>query len=109
MRMLIRVSMNVERSNAVIKEGSLPKLIEDTIARLKPEAAYFYPEHGKRCAMFVCDMQDQSDIPAIAEPFFMHTGATVEIVPVMNLNDLKTGLNKVMAAMGAGEYTGAGV
>jgi hypothetical protein len=107
MRTLIRIAMNVERTNSTIRDGGMPKLIEDAVARLKPEAAYFYAEHGKRCAMFVCDLQDQSDIPVIAEPFFQQTGATVEITPVMNLDDLKSGLNKAMAASGAGEYTGA--
>lgn len=105
MRTMIRISMDVERGNAVIKDGTLPKLIEDTITRLNPEASYFYPEHGKRCAVFVCDMKDQSDIPVIAEPFFSQTGATVEFVPCMNLNDLKAGLNRMMST--AGELTRA--
>lgn len=101
MRTLIRISMDVERGNAVIKDGTLPNLIEETIARLHPEATYFYPEHGKRCAVFVCDMNDQSDIPVIAEPFFLQTGAQVEFIPCMNLDDLKAGLNRVMSSSSA--------
>lgn len=97
MRTLVRISMDVERSNEAIKSGALPKLMERAHAQLKPESAYFFSEHGKRSAQFVFDMADPSDIPAIAEPWFMETGATVEFFPVMNADDLKTGLQKAIA------------
>jgi hypothetical protein len=90
--------MDVNSSNAAIKDGSLSKIIQDTLEKLKPEACYFYPENGKRTALFVFDLQHQSDIPWIAEPFFMGTGASVEFFPVMNADDLKAGLDKATAA-----------
>ncbi len=39
-------------------------------------------------------MHDPSDIPGIAEPWFMATNACVEFCPVMTAEDVKTGLEK---------------
>ncbi len=92
MRTLIRISMDTEKSNATIKAGGFPELLRVAIARLQPEATYFYAEHGKRTALFVADLKESSEIPAIAEPFFMEAGATVELFPTMNVEELQRGL-----------------
>ncbi len=94
MRTMLRVQLDVEASNQAIQSGSLPKLIEATLARLRPEAAYFLPEDGKRTAYFVFDLKDVSEIPAIAEPWFTTVKASVSFCPVMNADDLRTGLQK---------------
>lgn len=99
MRTLMRISMDVGASNAAIKDGRLPKLIQDTLNSLKPEASYFYPEHGKRAAMFVFDLTDSSQIPVLAEPWFLETGASVEMFPVMNADEVSRGVLKAMEAM----------
>ena len=41
----------MEAGNHTIKDGSLPKILEGVVARLKAEAAYFVPEDGVRTAM----------------------------------------------------------
>jgi hypothetical protein len=61
---------------------------------LKPEAAYFYPEHGVRTTLVVFDMKSPSEMPSIAEPLFKQ-GARVEFSPVMNLEDLKQGVQQI--------------
>jgi len=58
---------------------------------LKPEAVYFYPEHGVRTTLVVFDLKSPGDMPVIAEPLFRQ-GATVEFSPVMNLDDLQAGM-----------------
>jgi hypothetical protein len=35
-------------------------------------------------------------IPSIAEPFFMNLSASIELSPVMNLEDMKAGVEKAM-------------
>lgn len=95
MRTLLRVTVPVETGNAAIKDGRLPKLIEATIAELKPEAAYFFPDGGMRTAMFVFDMSDASQLATIGERFFMQLDADVEFSPIMNADDLKKGLQSV--------------
>jgi hypothetical protein len=84
--------MNVESANRAIRDGVLPKLMEQTMAMLKPEAAYFTSVNGERTAFFVFDLKSTSDIPSIAEPLFQQLGAKIEFSPVMNAEDLKTGL-----------------
>jgi hypothetical protein len=92
MRVMLRAQMDTRMGNEAIKSGSLPKAMQALVERLKPEAAYFTAVEGRRCATLVFDMQDSSEIPTVAEPLFQDLGAEIEIVPVMNLDDLRRGL-----------------
>ena len=58
-------------------------------ADLKPEAAYFAADNGKRTGFIFFDLKDASQIPAVAEPWFLAFDAHVEFHPAMNLEDLK--------------------
>jgi hypothetical protein len=80
--------MPVEAGNAAARSGSLGKTIQSILADLKPEAAYFLDWDGKRTGFIVFDMQDASQIPAVAEPWFLALNASVEIHPVMTPADL---------------------
>ena len=42
------------------------------------------------------DLADPTMIPTIAEPFFMNLNASIELTPVMNLADMKAGVEKAM-------------
>jgi hypothetical protein len=89
MRMLLRVSIPVETGNAAAKDGILGSTIEGILADLKPEAAYFFADdNGNRSGSIVFDMKDTSQIPAIAEPWFLAFNAKVSFRPVMNPQDL---------------------
>ena len=92
MRTLLKVTIPVEAGNRAIKNGTLSRLMEGVTARLKPEAAYFYADHGARTMFFVFNMTDASQVPAIVEPLFQGLDAAVLLTPVMNLDDLKKGL-----------------
>src|SRR6266496_1843534 len=85
MRFLIKVSIPVDAGNTAIKNGSLPRNIESILATQKPEAAYFYEENGKRTGLICVNLQDASEIPAIAEPWFLAFDASVEFHPAMTL------------------------
>jgi len=63
MRMMLKVKMDTEAASRAIEDGSLPKLLEETMERLQPEAAYFGPEGGVRTAFIIFDLKDPSDIP----------------------------------------------
>lgn len=90
MRMLLRVSIPVESGNAAAKAGTLGSTIEQILAELKPEAAYFMADDsGNRSGSIVFDLKDTSQIPAIAEPWFLAFNAKISLRPVMNPQDLE--------------------
>jgi hypothetical protein len=79
----------VEAGNAAAKAGTLGPTIERILADLKPEAAYFFADDdGNRSGSIVFDMKDSSQIPAVAEPWFLAFNAKVSFRPVMNPQDL---------------------
>ena len=88
MRCLMRVSMPVDTGNAAIADGSLPKTIESILGDLKPEAAYFAEDRGQRTAFIFFDLKDTSQIPAVAEPWFLAFNARLSVRPAMNSQDL---------------------
>jgi hypothetical protein len=93
-RTLLRLSVPVEKGNQAIKDGSLTRILQATFERLKPEATYFTTLDGKRTALVVFDLEDPSQIPAIAEPLFNGFNGEVELSPVMNLDDLMRGISE---------------
>jgi hypothetical protein len=89
MRMLLRVSIPVEAGNAAAKAGTLGSTVQKILGDLKPEAAYFFADdNGNRSGSIVFDMTDTSQIPAIAEPWFLAFNAKVSFRPIMNPEDL---------------------
>jgi len=97
MRTLLKITVPVEKGNRAAADGSLPKIIGATIEALRPEASYFFPENGRRTAMFIFDLKDTADIPVIAEPLFNGLDAEITFAPVMNAQDLQAGLQRVAA------------
>ena len=91
MRFLLKVSIPTESGNARVIDGSLGKTIESILNDLKPEAAYFAEEQGSRTGFIFCNIKEESEIPAIAEPWFLSLGARVELHPAMTVADLKKG------------------
>lgn len=88
MRFLLKVNIPVEPGNAAAKAGKLGVTIQSILADLKPEAVYFTDDKGQRTGYLFLDMQDASQIPAIAEPWFLAFNAGIEIHPVMVPEDL---------------------
>ena len=89
MRMLLRVSIPVEAGNAAAKAGTLGSTVEKILQDLKPEAAYFFADdNGHRSGSIIFDMKDSSEIPAVAEPWFLAFNAKVSFRPIMNPQDL---------------------
>ena len=81
MRFLCKARMDIKRANDLARQGTLGQTIQSIIEDLKPEAAYFIADKGQRTAIFVVDMADESQIPAIAEPWFLAFDAEIEFFP----------------------------
>ena len=88
MRFMVKVSMDVEKGNEQARKRNLGKIAQAILEEVKPEAAYFVAQEGKRTAILFVNMDDASQIPAIAEPWFLAMNATVEFMPVMKPDDL---------------------
>jgi hypothetical protein len=88
MRFLLKVNIPVEAGNAAAKAGTLGTTIQAILEELKPEAVYFTDNNGQRCGFIFFQMQEASQIPAIAEPWFLAFNAGIELHPVMLPDDL---------------------
>jgi hypothetical protein len=89
MRFLVKVEMSVERGNSLAREGMMAKKIQAILQDQKPEAAYFVASNGKRTGFLFLDLQEPSQIPAIAEPWFLAFNAHLEATPAMIPEDLE--------------------
>ncbi|MFZ0818689.1 MAG: DUF3303 family protein [Candidatus Acidiferrales bacterium] len=101
MRMMLQFTIPVEAGNEAARTGAFGRSFQKIIESLKPEAAYFGAgTGGERGGFIVLDMKDTSQIPAIAEPFFLAFNACVTFFPVMNAQDLANagpGIEKAVA------------
>lgn len=98
MRMMMKMAMDTEAGSRAIADGSLPELMQETLARLEPEAAYFGPENGIRTAFIVFDLEDPSQLPPITEPLFRRLKANIQMFPVMDREDLQKGVAQIAGA-----------
>jgi len=100
MRFLLKVNIPVETGNAAARAGKLGETIQAILGDLKPEAAYFTDDNGQRTGLLFLDMEDASQIPAIAEPWLLSFNAAIEFHPVMRPEDLAKAGGAIEKAVG---------
>jgi hypothetical protein len=88
MRFMLTFRVPPEEGNAAMKDGSFMSAFQSVMEDLQPEAAYLADIEGARGGYLVVNMDDASQIPAIAEPLFLGLSATVQIHPVFTLDDM---------------------
>jgi hypothetical protein len=88
MRMIMHVYMPVDVFNAAVRDGSVGAKMQKILGEQKPEAAYFTEYHGQRSGILIVNLNQASEIPKFAEPWFLTFNAKVELHPAMTLQDL---------------------
>ena len=88
MRFMLKFRIPPDQGNALTKDGRLTQTVQSVVEELNPEAAYFTDMDGARGGYLVINMDDASQIPAMAEPLFLGLGATIDIHAVMTPEDL---------------------
>jgi len=96
MRMLMLARMPHETFNAAVRDGSADRKIQAILEEIQPETVYFAEMNGQRTAIMIVDLKNPSQVPALAEPFFLTFNADVEFHVVMRPQDLQeAGLDKI--------------
>ena len=88
MRYIMKIRIPMERGNEALRDPQFGQKMTDLLAEIKAEAAYFTTINGQRGAYVIVNMNDASEIPAIAEPFFLWLNADIDWFPVMKPEDL---------------------
>jgi hypothetical protein len=96
MKMLLAVEFPPEPFNSLVRSGNVGEIIGRILETIKPETAYFTEQDGKRGGIFVVNVQTPSDVPVLAEPFFLNFQANCKFRILMSPEDLqKAGLEEI--------------
>ncbi|MCB0668202.1 MAG: panthothenate synthetase [Saprospiraceae bacterium] len=86
--MMIKFQNPIEPFNSMVRNGTAGPIISKIMDELKPESVYFTARDGCRGGVMIVDLNDASEIPKYAEPFFLNFNSTVEFHPCMSPGDL---------------------
>jgi hypothetical protein len=81
-----------EAGNAALKDPKFGDKMMGLLKEMKAEAAYFTTINGNRGGYIVINMDDASQMVAMAEPLFYGFKAKVKFIPVMLPQDLAKGM-----------------
>ncbi|HEU5016409.1 MAG TPA: hypothetical protein VFT69_00390 [Pseudolabrys sp.] len=95
MRTLLLARIPTKQNDSVAREGGIRDTLAKVLEDLNPEAVYFAPVDGERTMIAIFDLNESSDLPRLTEPLFSRLGASVQMMPCMNLEDLRAGLSRV--------------
>jgi len=88
MRMLMHIHLPLEPFNTAVRDGSAGPKMKRILEANKPEAVYFSEHNGQRGGTLVVNLNDPSEIPILAEPWFLLFNAQVEFRVAMTPEDL---------------------
>jgi len=88
MRMIMLVQFPIEPFNTAVKNGTIADKMKKIMEATKPEHAWFSERDGKRGGILVVNVDSPSDVPRLAEPWFLSLNAEVEFRVAMTPEDL---------------------
>lgn len=89
MHMLLSVEFPHEPFNTAVRNGTVGAIIGRILEESKPEAVYFTEQDGRRGALLVVDVERPAQVPALAEPWFLHFNADCKFRIAMTPEDLQ--------------------
>ncbi|HLZ68096.1 MAG TPA: hypothetical protein VKQ29_17870 [Aliidongia sp.] len=98
MRYIVKFRVPIEAGNAALCAPEFGEKMRELLTEMKAEAAYFTAMNGQRGGYIVLNVNEASEIPAIAEPLFLWLHADVEFLPVMAPEDLAKAAPAITAA-----------
>ena len=96
MRILMNIHIPHEPFNTAVRQGQAGTILHRILEEARPEAVYFTEQNGTRSCVMVVNVNDPSEIPSLAEPWFLNFNANCEFRIAMTPSDLeKAGLDKI--------------
>ncbi len=96
MRMILNITMPHEPFNTLVREGKAGEILGRILDEITPEAIYFTERGGKRGAIAIVDVSEPSEVPGLAEPWFLAFNADCRLRIAMSAEDLqKAGLGEI--------------
>lgn len=88
MRMMMLVQLPLEPFNTAVRNGTAGSKMKQILDAIKPEHVWFSEREGKRGAILIVNVDSPSDVPRLAEPWFLTFNAEVEFRVAMTPEDL---------------------
>ena len=89
MKFIMKVTIPNKYGNDLLKDPKkFGNTMQELLKEVKAEAAYFTTMCGNRGGYVIVNMDNASQLPAVAEPFFFALHAEIDFLPVMTLEDL---------------------
>ena len=96
MRMLLHARIPHEEFNAAVRDGSVGRKMKQILDETKAETVYFTEYDGRRGAIMIINIDDPSEVPKFAEPWFLSFNADVQFHIAMTPEELgRAGLEKL--------------
>jgi len=94
--MLLHAKIPHEEFNAAVRDGSVEEKMKVILEEAKPEAVYFTNYDGQRGAIMIININDPSEVPKFAEPWFLSFNADVQFHVAMTPEELgRAGLERL--------------
>lgn len=89
MRMLLNIVLPHEPFNTAVRNGTAGATLGRILEEIKPEAVYFTEQNGHRGAILIVNVNQASEVPSLAEPWFLSFNADCQFRIVMSPDDLQ--------------------
>lgn len=95
MRHMVRFSIPVDEGNDLVKSGKIGQDFWQPIEDLKPQAAYFFSQNGRRSGFMIVSVAQSSGLVKVVESFWLGLHADFSVTPIVSGEDLAKGLDGI--------------